>query len=275
MKRAKFVSIVNHKGGCLKTTVTANLGAALARAGKRVLLLDLDAQQNLTQSLIGPIELVEGVPTLYDALVEQISLDHLITRTDEKGLDIVPCAEDFTGADLSLVSAFGREHVLRACLEQTSALQDYDIVLMDCPPSISLVVVNALAASDLFLVPCSAEYLPMVGLALLGNSIAKVQKVAPELQLLGVVITLYARNERVCRQVESLLRRDLGEKLFETRIRVNTKAKSAPGVRKTIFDYESDKQGRGTVDFTALADEFLRRLEALAEATNERLVVHG
>lgn len=275
MKKPTIVSIVNHKGGSLKTTMTANLGAALARAGKRVLLLDLDAQQNLTQSLIGPVELVEGVPTLFDALVENSTLDHLITKTPEKGLDLVPCAEDFTGADLSLVLAMGREHILRTCLERTSALQDYDIVLMDCPPSISLVVVNGLAASDWFLVPCSAEYLPMVGLALLGNSIAKVQIVAPELQLLGVVLTLFARNERVCRQVESLLRRDLGEKLFETRIRVNTKAKSAPGVRKTIFAYESDKQGRGTVDFTALADEFLRRLEALAEATNERLVVHG
>lgn len=275
MKRPAIVSIVNHKGGCLKTTITANLGAALARAGKRVLLLDLDAQQNLTQSLIGPIELVEGVPTLYDALVEETPLDHLITQTPEKDLDIIPCAEDFAGADLSLVSAVGREHILRSCLERTQALESYDLVLMDCPPSISLVVVNALAASDWFLVPCSAEYLPMVGLTLLGNSIAKVQKVAPNLQLLGVVLTLYAKSERICRQVESLLRRDLGEKLFETKIRVNTKAKSAPAVRKTIFEYESGKQGRGTVDFTALADEFLRRLDSMNEAPKERLVVRG
>lgn len=275
MKKPAIISIVNHKGGCLKTTITANLGAALVRAGKRVLLLDLDAQQNLTQSLIGPIELVEGVPTLYDALVEETPLDHLITQTPEKGLDLVPCAEDFAGADLSLVSAVGREHILRNCLGRTDALKIYDIVLMDCPPSISLVVVNALAASDWFLVPCSAEFLPMVGLALLGNSIAKVQKVAPNLQLLGVVLTLYAKSERICRQVESLLRRDLGEKLFDTRIRVNTKSKSAPSVRKSIYEYESDKQGRGTVDFTALADEFLRRLEAMNEAPKEKLVVHG
>lgn len=275
MKRPTIISVVNHKGGCLKTTITANLGAALARAGKRVLLLDLDAQQNLTQSLIGPVELVEGVPTLYDALVEATPLDDLITKTPERNLDLVPCAEDFAGADLSLVSAIGREHILAGCLKRTEALAGYDIVLMDCPPSISLVVVNALAASDWFLVPCSAEYLPMVGLALLGNSILKVQKVAPNLQLLGVVLTLYAKSERICRQVESLLRRDLGDKLFETRIRVNTKAKSAPAVRKTIFEYESGKQGRGTVDFTALADEFLRRLEAMNEAQKERLVIHG
>jgi chromosome partitioning protein len=274
MKRPTIVSIVNHKGGVLKTTITTNLGAALARAGKRVLLLDLDAQQNLTQSLIPPVELVDGVPTLYDALVEEQALDHLITQTPEKNLDLVPCAEDFAGADLSLVHAVGREHILENCLEATQALPTYDYVLMDCPPSISLVVVNALAASDWFLVPCSAEYLPMVGLTLLGNSIGKVQKVAPNLQLLGVVLTMYAKSERICRQVESLLKRDLGDKLFETKIRVNTKAKSAPAVRKTIFEYESGKQGRGTLDFTALAEEFLRRVEAMS-GVNERLVAHG
>jgi chromosome partitioning protein len=275
MTRPTVISVVNHKGGCLKTTITANLGAALARAGKRVLLLDLDAQQNLTQSLIGQLEIVDGVPTLYDALVEETALDHLITRTDERGLDMIPCQEDFAGADLSLVSAVGREHILRTCLESTHALCEYDLVLLDNPPSISLVVVNALAASDAFVVPCSAEYLPMVGLTLLGNSINKVQKVAPKLQLLGVVLTMFAKSERICHQVESILRRDLGEKLFETRIRVNTKAKSAPGVRKTIFEYEADKQGRGTVDFTALAAEFLRRLEGLNDAPSEKLVAHG
>jgi len=270
-----IVSTVNHKGGCLKTTVTANLGAALARSGKRVLLLDLDAQQNLTQSLIGPVDLVEGVPTLYDALIDETSLDHLIRQTNVKGLDIIPCAEDFAGADLSLVSAVGREHILRHCLEKTEALANYDLLLLDNPPSISLVVANALAASDYFLVPCSAEYLPMVGLTLLGNSIGKLEKVAPNLKPLGVVLTMFAKTERICHQVESILRRDLGDKLFETRIRVNTKAKSAPAVRKTIFEYEGDRKGRGTTDFTALADEFLRRLEEQSVAPAARLVAHG
>jgi chromosome partitioning protein len=275
MRKPTIVSIVNHKGGCLKTTMTANLGAALARVGKRVLLLDLDAQQNLTQSLIGPVELVESVPTLFDALVDETALDHLITKTPEKNLDLIPCAEDFAGADLSLVSAVGREHALANCLKQTAALSTYDFVVMDCPPSISLVVVNALSASEWFLVPCSAEYLPMVGLTLLGNSIGKLHKVAPNLQLLGVVLTLYAKSERICRQVESILRRDLGEKLFETRIRVNTKAKSAPSRRESVFAYENDSKGRGTVDFTALADEFLRRLESMTGSVNEKLVAHG
>lgn len=275
MKRPTIISVVNHKGGCLKTTLTANLGAALARAGKRVLLVDLDAQQNLTQSLIGAITPQDGDVTLYDAIVDESSLDSLIQSTSQKGLDIVPCAEDFAGADMSLVSAVGREYALRECLSRTERLGEYDFVLLDNPPSISLVVVNSLVASDFFLVPCSAEYLPMVGLTLLGNSIGKVQKVAPNLALLGVVITLFARNERICNQVEEMLRKDLGDKLFKTKVRVNTKAKSAPAVRKTIFEYEDDRQGRGTQDFTQLADELLARVASLSVGEVREAAVNG
>lgn len=271
-----IVSVVNHKGGCLKPTVTANLGAALARTGKQILLIDLDAQQNLTQSLIEPPPYREDTSTLYDAIVDETALDHLIVPTGQPGLDIVPCAEDFAGADLSLVSAVGRESILKGCLEQTPTLAQYDYVLLDNPPSISLVVMNALVASDYFLVPCSAEYLPMVGLTLLGNSIGRIQKVAPQLRPFGVVLTLYARNERVCRQVEGMLGRELGEMLLESRIRVNTKAKSAPSVRKTIFEYERSAKGRGTEDFTALAKEFLERHARLeAEAQDEKVAVNA
>jgi chromosome partitioning protein len=260
-----IISVVNHKGGCLKTTVTANLGAALARVGKKVLLVDLDAQQNLTQSLIGPIEYQEGVPTLFDALVDETGLDHLIRQTGTPGLDVIPCTEDFAGADISLVSAVGREQILKECFAKTASLGQYDFVLLDNPPSISLVVMNSLVASDFFLVPCSAEYLPMVGLTLLGNSIGKMQKVAPNLTPLGVVLTMYSRNERICRQTEAMLAKELKAMLFKTKIRVNTKAKSAPSVRKTIFEYEESSAGRGTEDFTALAAEFLQRFELVAQ----------
>jgi chromosome partitioning protein len=269
-----IISVVNHKGGCLKTTVTANLGAALARKGKRVLLIDLDAQQNLTQSLIGPVEYQEGKLTLYDALMDETGVDHLIVPTPTKGLDIVPCTEDFAGADISLVSAVGREGILKECLKRSAKLGEYDFVMLDNPPSISLVVMNSLVASDYFFVPCSAEYLPMVGLTLLGTSIGKMQKVAPNLRPLGVVLTMYSRNERICRQVESMLGKELGAMLLKTRIRVNTKAKSAPSVRKTIFQYENAANGRGTEDFTELAEEFLQRL---GQATPDRRqdVVNG
>lgn len=270
-----FVSVVNHKGGCLKTTTTVNLGAALARLGKKVLVVDLDAQQNLTQSLIGPQQFAEDVPTLYDALVDETGLDHLIRETSTKGLDIIPCMEDFAGADISLVNVVGRESVLKECFAKTAAIQGYDFVLLDNPPSISLVVMNSLVASDFFLVPCSAEYLPMVGLTLLGNSIGKMQKVAPNLQPLGVVLTLFSRNERICRQVEAMLEKELGPVLFKTRVRVNTKAKSAPSVRKTIFEYENSKEGRGTQDFMALAQEFIDRVSSAQAAAETKVAANG
>jgi chromosome partitioning protein len=260
MKQPVLVSVVNHKGGCLKTTLTANLGAALARAGKSVLVVDLDAQQNLTTSLIGAVTRAPEEGTLYDALLDESRLDHLIRPTTTSGLDIIPVTEDFAGADLSLVMVVGREHVLRNCFAKTESLKNYDIVLLDNPPSISLVVMNSLVASDFFLVPCSAEYLPMVGLALLSDSILKMLKLAPNLRTLGVVLTMYSHNERICRQVDSMLRKEIGENLYDTKIRVNTKAKAAPSVRKTIFDYENSPSGRGTEDFTKLAEEFLTRL---------------
>lgn len=273
MKKPIIISVVNHKGGCLKTTLTANLAAGLARAGRRVLAIDLDAQQNLTASLIGPVAYQEGVRSLYDAFIEESGIDDQIQQTPSDGLDIVPVTEDFAGADLSLVSVVGREFVLKNMLQKTAAIQNYDIVLIDNPPSISLVVMNALVASDFFLVPCSAEYLPMVGLSLLSESIVKMKKIAPALQALGVVLTLYSHNERICRQVEQMLRKEIGDMLFETKIRVNTKAKAAPSVQKTIFDYEKSTKGRGTEDYTRLTEEFLERLESARTPT--RRVANG
>jgi chromosome partitioning protein len=274
-----IISIINHKGGCLKTTTTVNLAAALARAGRRVLVVDLDAQQNLTQSLIGPVPLQEGVPTLFDALMDETGLGHLITSTNTKNLDIIPCSEDFAGADISLVSAVGRESILKGCIDHTAELSAYDFVLLDNPPSISLVVMNALVASDYFLVPCSAEYLPMVGLTLLGNSIGRMEKIAPQLKPLGVVLTMFSQSEKICRTVESSLQRELGQMLLKTKVRVNTKAKAAPSLRKTIFEYEDSEQGRGTQDYTDLAAEVLERLGMQSLGTKrvvtEEAVVNG
>ena len=271
MRKPLLVTLVNHKGGCLKTSVTASLGAALARMGKKVLVVDLDAQQNLTSSLIGPIAYDPEANdlTLYEALMEEVGLDELITPTGTKGLDIIPVTEDFAGTEISLVSATGREGILKICLERTERLGEYDFVLFDNPPSIGLVVMNSLVASDYFLVPCSAEYLPMVGLTLLGSSIGKMQKLAPDLQVLGVVLTNYSHRESICRKTENILRQQLGDNLFKTKIRVNTKAKSAPSVQKTIFEFENSEQGRGTEDYTKLAKEFLQRTEALESGREE------
>lgn len=260
MKKPVIISVVNHKGGVFKTTVTTNLGAALALAGKKVLVIDFDPQQDLTASLIGQKPDDYEGPNLCDSLLDEKPFDDLIEHTSTPGLDIIPTTEEFFTVELSLASAMGREFYFKSCLEKTESLASYDIVLIDNSPSIGLVTTNALAASDLFLVPVKAEYLPMKGLSLLGTSIGRLAKIAPQLQPLGVVLTNYSSSERICRQTESVLRKQLGDTILKSKIRVNTKAKSAPSVRKTVFEYENDPQGRSTQDFSDLADEILGRL---------------
>lgn len=266
-RRPTVISVANHKGGVLKTTLTANLGAALARDGYRVLLVDLDAQQNLTTSFVDlPEEEAAGELTLAGAILEGESLDHLVLSTNAKNLDLIPAGEDFAGLEISLVQKMARETLLRRAIANSVKVRAYDFVLIDNQPAISLVVVNALVASDFFLVPCSAEYLPMRGLDLLGRTIGQVQQIAPHLTFLGVVLTHYARNERVCRNTEAVLKAQLEESVFDTKIRVNTKGKSAPSVQKTIFQFENSTSGKGTQDFTALGAEVLRRIEGIETA---------
>lgn len=268
MKRPVIVSIVNHKGGVLKTTTTVNLGAGLARLGKRVLVCDLDAQQNLTASLVGFIPYQEGDWTTYEALVKEKGFDRLIRPTTTPNLEILPCTEDFFTAELTLAPREAREFVLRTCFENTACLAHYDFVLIDNSPSMSLVTVNALVASDYYIVPVSAEYLPLTGLIMLGKCIARFQrKLCPQLKSLGVVVTRYHRSESVCRDAERKLESELGDMLFRTRVRVNTKGKRAPSVQKTIFQYEDDDQGRGTEDFARLTEEVLTRVDEAAVST--------
>jgi len=276
MTRPAIVSIVNHKGGVLKTTTSVNLGAGLARLGKRVLVCDLDPQQNLTASLIGLTPYDENSRTLFDAFMDEEGFDGLIRPTTTKGLDILPSAEDFFAAELSLAPKEAREFVLRTCFERTKCLSDYDFVLIDNSPTVSLVTVNSLVASDYFLVPVSAEYLPLTGLIMLGNSIGRIQqKLAPRLVSLGVVLTLYHRSENICRDVERKLQAELGDMLCKSRIRVNTKAKTAPSVQKTIFQFEDDAEGRGSEDYLRLAEEVLARVERARNEPPMREAANG
>ena len=271
-----IVSIVNHKGGVLKTTTAINLGCALARKGLRILLVDMDAQQNMTVGLIGRIPLRDDEPTLMEAIVDGDGLTHLIRKTQQERMNIIPCAEDLHRLTLSLAPQHGREFALRRCLQRTD-ISSYDFVIIDNAPSIELPVVNSLCASDFFLVPCAAEFFAMEGLELLASSIELVRVLAPDLCLAGIVITDWHQNERECRAAEQDLRgSDLGPYVFDTKVRVNTKAKSAPRAKQTIFEYEKgrpEREQRGTQDYAALGDEFLRRLDA-ARAP-EPAVVHG
>ena len=258
-----IISVVNHKGGVLKTGLTVNLAAGLAQTGKRVLVVDLDMQQDLTKSLVNPQTLPEIGNVFSEYLLDKKPLNELIVQTGTDGLDLLPSDEEFITVDLGLVSMTGRENVLKTCLSKTASLSEYDFVFLDNPPSLSLVVVNSLVASDYFLIPLSAEFLPMTGLLTFGRTIGDIRPLNPYLDFLGAVITMFNAREAICHQIEKQIRSsDIGPRVFDTKIRVNTKGKSCQAVQQTFFQYENSKKGRSTQDFTALTAEFIERLEA-------------
>ncbi|MCZ7584120.1 MAG: ParA family protein [Deltaproteobacteria bacterium] len=180
--------------------------------------------------------------------------------TSVENLFLAPAAETLASADLNLAALMGRERYLQNTLANGIG-DDFDFVLIDTGPYLGLLTINAYVASTHLIVPVSCEYLPMLGLKLLVETVDKVrQKLHPDLSILGFLLTMYDRRERVTFTVEDELRGEFGDRLFDTRIRVNTKHRSAPASRATIFEYEHSERGKGTQDYSALTDEVLARL---------------
>jgi chromosome partitioning protein len=254
----KTIAIANQKGGVGKTTVAVNLGAGLARQGKKVLLVDLDSQANATQVLHRQME--EDEPSVCEVLLDEGDLREIIVPTSTGNLFVAPAGESLANADLNLAAMMGREQFLRAALRPLA--DEYDFVLIDNGPYLGLLTVNALVAADFLVVPVSCEFLPLLGLKFLLQTVGKVQaKLHPELAILGYVITMYDRRESITFQVEKTLEDKFGAAMFETRIRINTKQKGAPSRAQTIFEYENSLSGKGSVDFDALTQEVLTRIE--------------
>lgn len=256
-KKPKIISVINQKGGVGKTTTTMNLGAGLANQGLRVLILDLDVQCNLTHMTIG--DLGETDRGLCEVMLEEIGLDDIIRETPTEGLYIAPAGESLIHLEVNLMNMVGRELVLKGCFEQTKCLNLFDVVLIDNPPFISLTTLNSLVASNYYLVPLSSEYLPMLGLKWLNRTIEKVKKLNQQLQPLGVVLTMFDQRLNISKGVEELVRSELGELVFKTKIRVNAKHKTAPTVQQTIFQH--DPKGNGSLDYAGLTKEFKERLD--------------
>jgi chromosome partitioning protein len=264
MKKPVVISVLNHKGGVGKTTTTVNLGAGLALQGLKVLVIDLDVQANLTHQLIG--DLGEKERSICEVMLDEAPLDSIIRPTGTEGLFIAPAGESLIELDINLFNMLGREHVLKNCLKNTKGIENFDVILIDNPPYVSLATVNSLVASDHYLVPVSCEYLPMLGIKYLHKTVSRVKKLNPELSPLGVALTMYDKRESIGQQVAALVREELAEQVFETVIRVNTKIKGSPTTRQTIFQYEDDPQGRGTIDYSALTREVMQRLHIGGEA---------
>lgn len=259
-KETVIISVINHKGGTAKTTSTVHLAAALARKGKKVLVVDLDTQANLTHWLIGDIS--EGELSITECILDKdVAMQQAIKPSKVKNLDVLPAGESMVDLEIKLNSIIGRELLLKRALEKVRG--NYDYIFIDNPPNISLTTINALIASDYFIVPVSCEYLPMVGIKHLLNTIEKIRPLNVNLRNLGYVLTMVDRREGITEDVEEILRSNFQQEIFKTVIRINTKLKACPQKKVTIFDVEPP-QGRGHQDYMNVGKEILKRMEAMS-----------
>jgi chromosome partitioning protein len=254
-----IISIINHKGGVGKTTTTVNLAAGLAKLGKRVLAIDLDTQMNLTHSFINDLEPEDH--NITEAILNQnVSLKAIVRPTQINNLHIAPSGESMVDLDLNLHALpIRREFRLKDSLQQKD-IADYDFILIDNPPHISFTTINSLIASDYYLVPVSAEYLPLVGIKNLIKTIEAIKPSNTSLKNIGYLLTMVDRREGISSDVEKILRESFLDDVFQNVVRINTKMKACPQKKQTIFQAETAK-GKGYSDYLGVTQELLKRLE--------------
>ena len=246
----KTISIMNHKGGTGKTTSSINIGAGLAKKGFKVLLLDIDSQANLTEGL------GKGDPELsvYDSIRENKKLPILNVS---ENLDLVPSSIDLLGAEMEIVSKIGREQILHKLLKPIRS--EYDYIIIDCPPSVGLLTVNAMVASDTILLPLQGEYFAYKGVDRLLGIVKEVRdNLNDKLEIGGVFITQINPNRILTKTIVEKLTEDLQDKVFDTKIRINVALAEAQLQGESIFDYAPDSNG--AKDYELLVDEILSKL---------------
>jgi chromosome partitioning protein len=247
----KIIAVVNQKGGVGKTTSTINLAAQIATNGKSVLLVDLDPQGNATSGLgVAKDELY----TSYDIMLQSMSLADVIKETHVAQLFLLPANSNLAGAEVELVNRPQREFALRQALEASS----HEYILIDCPPSLGLLTINGLTAANRVLIPVQAEYYALEGLSQLLNTIQAVRSSTnPNLELLGIVLTMFDKRNALSEQVETEVKKYFGDKLFKTIIPRNVRLAEAPSYGRTI--YEHDRWSKGSRAYKALTKELLSR----------------
>jgi len=251
----KIISVANQKGGVGKTTTTINLAAALVEQGYRVLVVDLDPQGNASTGL--GIEPEERELTTYDLLLEDTDLNDIILATAIDDLAIIPATVDLSSADIELISNEKRSFLLHDALRQTAMDEyEFDYILIDCPPSLNLLTVNAMIASHSILVPLQSEFFALEGLSQLMLTIREVRQTGnPDLRIEGVVLTMHDTRNNLSQQVEQDARDNLGDIVFKTRIPRNVRVSEAPSFAMPVLAY--DTMSKGAIAYRDLAKELI------------------
>ena len=253
---ARILAVTNQKGGVGKTTTSVNLAASLAATRRRVLLVDLDPQGNATMGSGVDKKALER--SAFDLLLNETPLKEVRQRLEQVGYDLVPANSDLTGAEVGLLEEIGRELRLKGALEPVRG--EYDYIIIDCPPALNMLTVNALVAADSVVIPTQCEYYALEGLSALLETIEKIRRyLNPGLRIEGFLRTMYDPRNNLANQVSAQLLKHFGEKVYQTIIPRNVRLAEAPSHGLPALLY--DKSSRGAVAYLALAGEMLRRAE--------------